>query len=756
MASAVIGRVLALVAALSAAAGCRTVVRHPDGGASAGAGGDGAGAGGAGVGGGGIGGAGIGGGGVGGGVGSGGVGGGGIGGGGVGGEGIGGSGVGGGGGAVVPVPRRRLAGAGLRMCALGSDGIAWCWGSQAAPTSPSSDSASPVAVKGGGAAAIDIGANSGEVCLLKSEGSIYCLGRDHDAILSGIGGRAVALTVGGAPNDMFGCAIRADSTVFCWGDGDSNPLGPVALGWTAARAPGLDDAVDIAAGGRVACALRRDGTLWCWGAGAGELISMSPTGERTERPRLVPELGTDVAAVFAGGGGVCAAKADGSVRCWGTLFGAPAIIPSVPDFQPEARFTGARRIAIGNTHACAIGPDRTLTCFGANDHGQLGDGTFVAHAAPAPVVGLGGPVAEVVAGDQTTCAMLESGHIRCFGNNDLGTVGDGSALSLGAAAVDLGGSPVVSHDAARSGQPGSAVLPDGSVRVWGPLSPMLIEGAPVRAARPIDLTTPATAPPARKASVSYRRACILTRDGAVSCLTAAVTPGAMAPLAVASMFGTGVEDLNGSCAVRSDGYGHCSLPTGLAQSSVPAASSGMFKKLDAAWFSGGCALLRDGRIECFDGPPLRSEPVEQLGGPMIDLSAYGGACGVRSDGAVFCWGIDVSAGDLTPRAVPLPAPCIGVSVGFGYACAWTADGRLFCWGENHYGQLGDGTVAPRDTAVRATAAPGPVRAASAGSQQTCVELAADGSLWCWGWNGAGELGDGKGGPRATPAAVVVP
>ena len=58
--------------------------------------------------------------------------------------------------------------------------------------------------------------------------------------------------------------------------------------------------------------------------------------------------------------------------------------------------------------------------------------------------------------------------------------------------------------------------------------------------------------------------------------------------------------------------------------------------------------------------------------------------------------------------------------------------------------------------MRATVAPGPVRAASAGWRQTCVELAADGSLWCWGWNGAGELGDGKGGPRAVPTAVTIP
>jgi len=752
------GRVLALVAALGAAAGCRTTVHHPDVGASAGAGGGGGAAGGGGAGGNDGGGGGGGGGGSGGGagVGRGGSGGGGSGG--AGGGAVGGGGIGGGGGgrSIFAPARRNLAAGGPLACALGGDGTAWCWGNGAA---------SPIAATNGGTGAIDLSASQGGLCLLKGEGSIYCPGawngQGFESILDGIGGPAVALSIGGYQGASFGCAIRADGAVFCWfgSEPQHNPLGPVTnFAWTAVQAPGLDDAVDIACGADVACALRRDGTLWCWGGGAGEVVSTTPDGYQIQKPRMVPGLGSDVAAVYAGYGGVCAGKTDGRVYCWGMAFEAPGGTPAVPDFLLEPNFFGARRIAIGDAHVCAIRADKTLACFGANDFGQLGDGTFVAHDQPVPVVGLDGPAAEVAAGDQVTCAMLENGAIRCFGVNDEGTLGDGSALGLRAAAVDLAGARVVSHQAAGAGRMGSAVLADGSVRVWGQLSPMfpeiepskLIVGAPARVAKPIDLTTPATAPPARKASVSDHGACLLTSDGGVTCLRAAVKPGAMAPLGVASMLDTGVADLFGSCAVRNDGYGTCSLPTGLAVSSVPGSSAGMFKKLALSGSNAGCAVRRDGGVECWSGTQNPAVPAAPAGGPLIDVAVGARNYVLRSDGAVFI------LYDSLPVQVSLPAPCVGITEGDQHSCAWTAAGELFCWGGNAYGQLGDGTTLQREAAVKATVAPGPVRAASAGLRQTCVELAADGSLWCWGWNGAGELGDGKGGPSAVPRAVAVP
>ena len=79
-------------------------------------------------------------------------------------------------------------------------------------------------------------------------------------------------------------------------------------------------------------------------------------------------------------------------------------------------------------------------------------------------------------------------------------------------------------------------------------------------------------------------------------------------------------------------------------------------------------------------------------GPMIDLSISPAARARSGPMAPF---LLVRAGDGEGWPVSLPAPCVGVTVGYQHACAWTAAGELFCWGGNLDGQLGDGTTMQR-------------------------------------------------------------
>src|SRR2546423_9352186 len=98
-----------------------------------------------------------------------------------------------------------------------------------------------------------------------------------------------------------------------------------------------------------------------------------------------------------------------------------------------ARFSGEKgvrahrtRLAAGLRHACAIRDDGTVACWGLNYEGQLGDGTSVDRTSPVPVVNLGQAIS-IAAGEFHTCAILgASGTVRCWGDNSVGQLGNGT------------------------------------------------------------------------------------------------------------------------------------------------------------------------------------------------------------------------------------------------------------------------------------------------------------------------------------------
>jgi alpha-tubulin suppressor-like RCC1 family protein len=98
----------------------------------------------------------------------------------------------------------------------------------------------------------------------------------------------------------------------------------------------------------------------------------------------------------------------------------------------------------------------------------------------------------------------------------------------------------------------------------------------------------------------------------------------------------------------------------------------------------------------------------------------------------------------TPNTLITARPLAGslaasqVSAGYDYACA-SATGGVYCWGANGSGQLGDGTWADRAEPVLVTGGDTFTRVGADGEDHTCA-LDADGAAWCWGYNGAGELG----------------
>jgi len=294
------------------------------------------------------------------------------------------------------------------------------------------------------------------VCAVRSNMRLYCLGDnsygqigDEPQIVSSwtristgyLNGKQL-LSVGlGARHT---CAITLGNQLACWGSNGSGQLGDGSL--TNRIAPKLIDGgylagkrtVAVSGGSEHTCAVLFNGKLACWGWNyAGQL------GDGTLRNRPLPKLidggflaGKEVFAVSAGHVHTCALTLSGQVACWGSnsfgqLGDGTLTDRSEPKLINGGFLAGKSVIAIGTgrDHTCALTTSMQIACWGGNDSGQLGDGTLTNQSVPKLINGgflAGKNVAVLEVGWSHICAITSSAQVACWGNNDLGQLGDGT------------------------------------------------------------------------------------------------------------------------------------------------------------------------------------------------------------------------------------------------------------------------------------------------------------------------------------------
>jgi alpha-tubulin suppressor-like RCC1 family protein len=129
---------------------------------------------------------------------------------------------------------------------------------------------------------------------------------------------------------------------------------------------------------------------------------------------------------------------------------------------------------------------------------------------------------------------------------------------------------------------------------------------------------------------------------------------------------------------------------------------------------------------------------------------------LRSDGTLWTWGANFSGelgnGTFTytnvPQAIGTSATWRAVAAGGvldGHSLAIRSDGTLWAWGDNFWGQLGDGHMFTKTNTPQQIGTNTNWQAIAAGGTHS-VALQADGSLWTWGLNEDGQLGNGTDGP----------
>jgi alpha-tubulin suppressor-like RCC1 family protein len=350
--------------------------------------------------------------------------------------------------------------------------------------------------------------------------------------------------------------------------------------------------------------------------------------------------------VSAGGGFTCVVKADGTLWCWGVntvgqLGLGNTESPRLEPTQVTALGADVARVMTGRAHACAVMTDGTAWCWGDNEYGQLGDGTYLDRSTPGKVRGLDSEVVQMSAGGRGTCAVKKDGTLWCWGYGPL--------LGVGLPAFE-------------------------------------------RRVEPVQVTA-------------------LGSD--------------VAQVSVAGASHT--------CAVKKDDTLWC-------------------------WGRNVHGQLGDGTTDD------RLDPIQVIavGDDVTQVSARSsGTCVVKAEGTLWCWGTnrhgEVGDGTIdTPKMLPVRVEALGSSViavsTRGVMCARDDAGVLWCWGKNQTGGIGDGSLdttceiagsceMPRTEPVRVAALDGHVLQGSSGDGHVCARLGDD-TVWCWGLNTRGQLGDG--------------
>jgi alpha-tubulin suppressor-like RCC1 family protein len=512
-----------------------------------------------------------------------------------------------------------------------------------------------------------------------------------------------------------------------------------------------------------------------------------------------------VTAISAGQFHTCALVAGGNGRCWGQggrgqLGTDPDPNPLPPELDysssavPVSGLEGASAITAGGFHSCAL-VGSGMQCWGYNFHGQLGSSADYSRI-PVQVTAVAGATMATT-GSDFNCALVDtdlSNKPMCWGDNTDGRIG--ANLSVADTTIRTPVSGIASAATIDAGNGHTCALPTGSLTpmCWGlNTNGQLGNGTNTSSSVPIavsGLTDAITISAGGALGTAERGHTCATRSNTkVACWG---RNGNHQLGADPNTSTTDFEDSNLPIMVQVDSDPDPDVTTLVDLTGASDAVAGGFhscaKVASNAWCWG---LNNDGQLGDATTEQRSSATRVQVDtDPDVDDPLTGVAtlvagrshtCALMTDGTVKCWG-DNSRGQLGNGGAPtdgIPVPVAGITTdnrataitaGELHTCVRLVDGSMKCWGGNDDGQVGNGTtdVATTPTQVSDSTTTdvsfGPtgdkvpdellpiIRSISAGRQNTCAVLI-DKSVYCWGDNAHGQLGDGIGPTSVNPVTV---
>jgi alpha-tubulin suppressor-like RCC1 family protein len=346
--------------------------------------------------------------------------------------------------------------------------------------------------------------------------------------------------------------------------------------------------------------------------------------------RTNPSFRSGVASVplSAGGDHTCLITEAGAIRCWGGnefgqlgngTTGRASLLVEASGIPG-----GAVSVEAGVNHTCALDSEGGVWCWGDNDKGQLGDGTAETRTAPVRVAGLEVGAVMLAAGDSFTCALTDAGGVKCWGWNIRGQLGDGTFEDR-PLPTDVSGLAVGVKAVAAGDEHACALLESGKVRCWGLGSEGQL-GTGQRQVSNLPVEAAGGPPDVAEISAGGSYTCVVTVGGKVMC----------------------------------------------------------WGQMGSQW-SGSDTLLPM-EVRGFHDQP-----------DSVEVGSHF-TCALGAAGGVECWGSNSMGqlGDGTNRdsrnnpveVAGLRDASIRLTAGAAHACALLQSGGLKCWGDNFFWQLG--------------------------------------------------------------------
>ena len=687
-------------------------------------------------------------------------------------------------------------------CGIHLDGTMWCWGRNRLGQlgdGTGEDRRFPIQVGSESDwVSVTVGGHhnqGGHTCGIRNDGverTLWCWGSNHYGQLGdgGLGDqfhRYTPTRIGPATDwvavvagDQHTCGIRNDGTrksLWCWGWNYYGQLGreycsPLPI---PTHVETGDDWVDVAAGWSHTCGIMSDGTLWCWGHNYFGQLGDGTTDER-DHP---VQVGTDNDWVAVDGGeyhtcGVRDDRTSQTLWCWGRGYNGELGNGTIENKNVPTQVgtdTDWLSVSVGEFHTCGTrgnDTDRSLWCWGLNNSGQLGNGTYgdEANSSAPSKVGDENDWIYIAGGDDHTCGIRDNGvekSIYCWGNNQKGQlgVGDESIRSTPSQTGEFGDwfSVTAVTTGRTCGLNGDEL--ERSLYCWGTNGGVLGDGTRLNRKRPVRigmdndwvaLATGASHICGVREGIDGRTLWCWGGNE-----KGQLGVGSSTEMLVPTQVGSEVDWIaiaagsSHTCGIRDDGLSRTLW----------------------CWGSNRNGRLGDGSMIDMDVPTQVGTHID-----WVEITAGDQhTCGIRDDGvarALWCWGNNYTGqlgngdyGELADRIIPAQVvkglDWNHVEGGGNHTCGIRGDGdkgTLWCWGFNEYGQLGNGINGRLEGEARPTqvGADADWVTVSSGSSYTCGirDNGSRRSLWCWGVNNCSQLGDGNKEDRNVLTSVRLP